>query len=122
MDAPILYPQFGIYGLAQIQIQGSGKQITGIEFHSGGGISKYSLDRKTNNEERVAQWKNAFKEAQDAALDVSLGNQEALNQKKAAIRQQELDALEAEIEAENRRLELQQRQADLEKRKKEAKP
>ncbi|NJL14610.1 MAG: hypothetical protein HC913_17480, partial [Microscillaceae bacterium] len=45
MDAPILYPQFGIYGLAQIQIQESGKQITGIEFQSGGGISKYSLDR-----------------------------------------------------------------------------
>jgi hypothetical protein len=118
-DESILYPQFGPYGIAQIQIQGGGKQVTNIEFYTTGGLKTYSVDKETRNEEKTNQWKKNLQDAQNAALDISLGNKGALNQKKAEISTSELDAMEAQINAEERKLELQKRKAELEKKKKE---
>jgi regulator of protease activity HflC (stomatin/prohibitin superfamily) len=77
------------------------------------------VDKETRNEEKTNQWKKNLQDAQNAALDISLGNKGALNQKKAEISTSELDAMEAQINAEERKLELQKRKAELEKKKKE---
>lgn len=116
VDEYILYPQFGAYGIAQLNINGSGRQQTDMTFYPQGGLQVYSIDKKSKAEENAAQRNKVLQDLETGVFDTryNLKNREAKRIKEAE--EAELEYLESQLQLIEKRDALEQRKKELQER------
>lgn len=118
IDDYISYPQFGAYGIAQLNISGSGRQETNVSFYPQGGLQTYSIDKKSKAEENAAQRAKVLDNLENSTLDLKYGNKEKETKRKQDAEAAKLKLLEEELELEEKKAALEEKKMKLDEKKK----